>query len=269
MRFERYEACEEVRPLVAYYWSLKSEPSDSQEGFYRFIPDGFTDWVFHLGAPWSFRGKGKQHFDSTASAHCFGQLGSYVDLILPESELELFAVKFHPWVGKAVHGQEMHLLSDGWEALSGLQSGLSGLSRCIRQAESTLERIQLAESFILRERLNNSSQNEVLRMEQLYRQTHDELKGGRVIGCRRLQQLFRSEIGLGFKSLQQIQRVNSSISILRDEERRRVNEHLQVLDYYDQSHFNREFKQYTGLRPRQFLESIAPSGDILNLRLSA
>ncbi|MEL7422020.1 MAG: helix-turn-helix domain-containing protein, partial [Bacteroidota bacterium] len=83
---------------------------------------------------------------------------------------------------------------------------------------------------------------------------------------RRLQQRFKHEIGISPKTFQRTIRINQVIERLVAGPAKLTDLAYQA-GYFDQSHFIRDFRHFTGLTPRTFLKSINPSGDFFNLRI--
>jgi AraC-like DNA-binding protein len=71
---------------------------------------------------------------------------------------------------------------------------------------------------------------------------------------------FREQIGLPPKLLARILRFDRVVALLRQEDPQRWAEVAYDCGYYDQSHFNRDFRQFAGATPSAFLASRLPDG---------
>jgi AraC-like DNA-binding protein len=71
---------------------------------------------------------------------------------------------------------------------------------------------------------------------------------------------FREQIGLPPKVLARILRFDRVIALLHRSEPERWAEVAYTCGYYDQSHFNRDFRQFAGATPSDFLASRLPDG---------
>ena len=87
------------------------------------------------------------------------------------------------------------------------------------------------------------------------------------IGLRRLEQRFKKEIGISPKLFSRTIRVNNAIEQMKVKTGKSLTQLALENNYFDQSHFINDFKQFTGYSPSKFLKSITPNGDILNLRI--
>jgi AraC-like DNA-binding protein len=77
---------------------------------------------------------------------------------------------------------------------------------------------------------------------------------------RHLTSRFREQVGLTPKAFAQILRFDKGIRRLRREGRRSLAEVAQDCGYYDQAHFNRDFRRFAGTTPTDLLASVLPDG---------
>ena len=85
----------------------------------------------------------------------------------------------------------------------------------------------------------------------------------RELGCsrRHLAARFRRQIGLPPKTIARVLRFHRAVGLLRADGGLRWAEIAQECGYYDQPHFNREFRDLAGTSPGEFLASLLP-GDV-------
>jgi AraC-like DNA-binding protein len=96
-----------------------------------------------------------------------------------------------------------------------------------------------------------------LRIDQLAR--HLDLSQKRLIG------LFQAELGMAPKTIAQLLRFNRALRLLYQEQRPSLSEMALDCGYYDQAHFNRDFRAYCGFSPTELLERRDPHVDsVLN-----
>ena len=69
---------------------------------------------------------------------------------------------------------------------------------------------------------------------------------------------FQRETGLAPKGIGRIYRLNRMLSLLRGSTKVSLAELAHQSGYYDQAHFNRDFRDFAGLCPRDYLAEIAP-----------
>lgn len=71
---------------------------------------------------------------------------------------------------------------------------------------------------------------------------------------------FRKEVGLPPKTLARILRLQSAVRMLERDSQPRLTEVAQESGYFDQAHFNRDFRKLTGGTPTEFLAGRLPDG---------
>ena len=113
MIFKEYPVSKNVQEIIASFWTLQSDPENEALTSYRFIPDGYVDWIFHLEEPWSYCIPSKDAEKKKYTSHIFGQIKNYLDLTLPSGSLFLFGVKFHPWAARHIWKFDLSVLGKG------------------------------------------------------------------------------------------------------------------------------------------------------------
>ena len=268
MVFHKYAPSNHLSQLVDYYWTLSSSEKE-QELTYRFVPDGYVDWVFHIGTPWSFKFPDGHLHQQSSRCHVFGQIKQHVDLDISKGDLNLFGVKFFPWTAKLIWQIDMHYLTDRCDDLHDLDlKRMTEFQDRIMEAHSTEARIKIMNSY-----LESFSH---LRIDQSLKSLLAELQAGQEldlrqkygIGIRRLEQRFREDIGISPKLFSRTIRLNELIWAMRHSTGKSLTQLAMDADFYDQSHFIKDFRKFTGYSPKQFLKAINPDGDILNLKAS-
>jgi AraC-like DNA-binding protein len=71
---------------------------------------------------------------------------------------------------------------------------------------------------------------------------------------------FKEQIGLAPKTVARVLRFRRAIRLLEGQESVRWAEIAYDCGYYDQAHFNRDFREFTGLTPGEYLGRILPDG---------
>jgi AraC-like DNA-binding protein len=73
-------------------------------------------------------------------------------------------------------------------------------------------------------------------------------------------QRFHAQVGLSPKAVASILRFSHAIECIRAADEGSWAELAIVCGYYDQAHFNRDFRRYSGRTPREFRASLLPDG---------
>lgn len=269
MQFKKHKASKAYEHLIAYFWTIKSSEIDIDNSSYRFVPDAYVDWVFHLESLWQCDFPDVEAQSKTGKFHVFGQIKKHINLSLPDGKLNVFGVKFHPWVANKVWKVDMHYLTNGCLDLCDLDlPEMNVLQERICLANTIDERIQIIEAYLL----PYVNYNDEHSLKPIFKQLNDGVQSMKKldagIGLRRLQQRFKNEIGISPKLFMRTLRINVAIEQMKIKPMPLLTQLALEHNYFDQTHFIKDFKQFTGLSPTTFLKSINPDGDILNLRVN-
>ena len=71
---------------------------------------------------------------------------------------------------------------------------------------------------------------------------------------------FREQIGLPPKMMARVMRFNRVTAMLRVAEDVKWAEIAHRFGYYDQAHFNRDFREFAGMTPRDYFGRVIPDG---------
>ncbi|WCO00811.1 AraC family transcriptional regulator [Psychroserpens ponticola] len=268
MQFKKHKASKAFEHLIAYFWTVKSSEYDLDNPSYKFVPDAYVDWVFHLESPWQCDFPDVENQSKTGQFHVFGQIKKHINLTLPDGDLNVFAIKFHPWVAKQIWNVDMHHLTNGCLNLTDLDlPEMHVLQERIYLANTIEERIKIIETYLL-PYANFSDTKSLKHTFSSLTVEANQLKTLNLgIGLRRLEQRFKNEIGISPKLFLRTCRINAVIEKMKENTNQSLTQLALEYNYFDQSHFIKDFKQFTGCNPSQFLKSINPDGDILNLRV--
>lgn len=73
---------------------------------------------------------------------------------------------------------------------------------------------------------------------------------------RHLQRIFQEQLGTSMRMMTRIQRINHALELIQ-KQNRTLTEIAMLCGYYDQSHFNHDFKQVVQLSPTQYLSKMS------------
>lgn len=256
MNFQTFAPSPALASLVRCIWTLEVPASPAVQTF-RFLPDGCPELLLHLGAPARHRLHNGNVYED-CPAWLLGPMKGYLDWQV-QGATRCLLVKFQPWVYATLVGRPAHALSDTLLPWADLQAHTLFQLRLDHLAESSA----IACRFLLEEWLRQffagwvPDPDLVASVAAIERQAqrHDGAycAAHLPIGRRRLEQKFQQEIGLSPKFYARNMRMHMAALALREGGGNRLTSLAMELGYYDQAHFIREFKQFTGLSPRAFL----------------
>lgn len=256
MDYNTFEPPSTLHKLVKCFWILESNIGDKLEK-QRIVPDGCMEMIFHFGDPY------KQYLsdgDVIIQPRCFvfGQITSPLD-IEPTGCTGIFAVRFYPESFNPFATIPISNMENRAVPLAELfgQAGIH-LEQEVISAQTTEERIGLCEKFLIArlttpetiDRVVKSSVETILSLNgQL---SVDELVQHVDISRRQLERRFSSVIGISPKQLARIIRLQATIKMLLNGQFTSLTAVAYDGDFYDQAHFIKDFKAFTGLSPKKF-----------------
>jgi AraC-like DNA-binding protein len=251
-----YEPNIELKEFVKRYWTLDGKKEDIPLKN-TIIPDGTMKLIFHYGDTYKHHSKSGE---ITTLPKCFliGQLTEpYV--IEPVGVTGSFVVQFEPngfLPFATIPIKEMENKAIPLLKLFG-QNGID-IEQKILNASSTSDRIQIIEKFLgnlLAERKTidkvvKSTVETILKANGQF--SVNEFSQNNNINRRQLTRKFSTAIGLSPKQLAKTIRIQSALKALLNNEQTSLTDLAYQNEYFDQAHFIKDFKEFTGLTPKEF-----------------
>jgi AraC-like DNA-binding protein len=256
MQYQIYDPQPDLQYLVKCFWTLEME-AQTTASKQRILPDGCMEMIFHFGDPY------RQYFDDGTSilqprSFVFGQISRYIE-IEPTGVSGIISARFlpeglAPFLSVPVNSLENKAVS--MSTLFG-QAG-SQLELKIIQARTNRDRIQLVERFLLSILSKpvvaagiTRSCVEVIMAAQGQVGIAD-LAHKMKLNRRQLERKFESEIGMTPKQFSRAIRLQATIKKLGEKNFSNLTTLAYENGYYDQAHFIRDFRDFTGMSPRSF-----------------
>lgn len=265
MDYKTYAPTQSLALFVKCYWTLKASATKPPE-IQRIVPDGCMEMIFNDGDPYQQIAEDGKRIQQPR-CFVFGQITSPLDII-PTGVTGIFAVRFHPDGFAPFTTLPLRNLDNRAVPLSELygQAGVE-LEKNMLATPTTTTRIAAVESFLLNrlktpeaiDALSKSSVDILLRTKGQV--SIDDLAGQLNTNRRQLERAFSSVIGLSPKQLSKIIRLQATLRLMEQKQFTSLTSLAHESGYFDQAHFIKDFREFTGMSPRQFY------GD--NIRLSA
>jgi AraC-like DNA-binding protein len=256
MNYQTFEPDQDLTAFIKYYWTLESPKEEIPEK-QTIVPDGCMEMIFHYGDLY------KQYLDngnSIIQPRCFviGQLTRPLE-IEPTGETGIFSVRFHPegfLPFTTVPIKEMENTAVSLEKLFGKDG--QEIGQQVLNANSTSERIKLIEIFLLDQLTDIETIDRIVKstVETIItangQLSVDELSQLTQVNRRQLLRKFSAAIGLSPKQLSRTIRLQAALKMLLSDQFSNLAELAYENEYYDQAHFIKEFKEFTGSTPKEF-----------------
>ncbi len=259
MEYQTFEPSDDLSALIKCYWILES-PKAEQSEKQTIVPDGCMEMIFHYGDAYR---QYTETGDSIIQPHSFvfGQLTRPLE-IEPTGTTGIFSVRFHPngfFPFASIPIKEMENRAVPLNDLFGVAGDEIGQK--ILASGSTSERILSIESFLLSRMTDTETIDRVVAstVETIItangQLSVDELSKQLRINRRQLERKFSSAIGLSPKQLSKTIRLQSALKMLLNNSFSNLTSLAHEGEYYDQAHFIKDFKELTGLTPKEFYGS--------------
>lgn len=251
MRYESFQPSDDLRELVKEYWIFESDdPTVSQQ---KIIPDGFSEIIIHYGDLYRINLIGQ--WEDQKSLLFSSQISKYF-FLENTGRSGMLGIKLYPTAFHELFQLDVSDLTDQVLPLDTLISDTENLAEIRNENSSMKQKVELAESW-LRKYMSNLSPQEKIRtcISQIH-ESHgmidiDQMAGEVALSTRQLERLFKKVIGLTPKFYCRIIRFNYIFEVMKEQNDSWVRTALKS-GYFDQSHFIKNFKEFTGEEPSSY-----------------
>lgn len=267
MHYQLYTPHPSLSSLIKCYWSLEGEelPGTHQ----RIFPDGCIELVFHYGDIF------QKHYQSGTinlqpRSFIHGQLTCFME-ISSSGKVGIFSVRFQPQGLRPfinidtyeINNDNIHI-ADIWGAAGRELEGR------MLEAASNEQRVRIIELFLQR-RLQPTKANGLIKhCVSLINQANgainiEELSAKLNIGRRHLERQFIDAVGLNPKQYARISRLQYVLTLAEQKRYNTLTHLAHNTGFYDQAHFIKDFRKFTGLSPKQYFAESLPLVKFFNL----
>ncbi|MFZ1808946.1 MAG: helix-turn-helix domain-containing protein [Cyclobacteriaceae bacterium] len=258
MDYQTYNPHPDLRTIVKCYWTLEiPEQPDIQKQL--ILPDGCVDMCFILGDDIK-RYTSANKFIIQPRQMLLGQITEQF-YIEPTGYVNTFAIRFYPYGFANFIDLPLNELGNKETPLNQLFGDeiARQLDQEIIQAKTVNERIDIIESFLFG-RLSDK-----VIIDNIVKSTIDAMflsNGSRPLNAilkdysqkrRQLERNFKKQIGLSPKQLSKAIRLQATLQLLLNQTTGTLTNIAYENEYYDQPHFIKDFKEFTGITPKEFL----------------
>lgn len=259
MIYQTYAPRPDLEPFVKCYWTLQV-PYDKDAERQRIIPDGCIEMIFVLGDDVK-RYTSESEFILQPRAMVLGQTIDpfYVE---PTGDVDSFAVRFYPFGFSGFVPVSINELANRETPITQLFDieAANALEKRIIGATTTHARIAIVEDFLLT-RLADAKT-----IDNMVRKTIDAIlltRGSASIKTllkddlskrRQLERKFLKQVGVSPKQLGKVIRMQTALHMMLNQQSENLTRIAYESEYYDQAHFVKDFKEFTGINPKEFLE---------------
>lgn len=258
MNYEAFPPHSDLAAIVKCYWILEV-PEDIEAPKQRIIPDGCIEMCFLLGDDIK-RYTSESDFTIQPRAMIIGQI-TQPYFVQPTGYVNSFAVRFYPYGFANFVNQPIHDLADKDTPLTSLfdEHSAKALEQKIIEAESTQARIEAVEGFLLSKLADQPVIDKIVKstVEALSstkgKDSISSILDNNMSKRRSLERKFSKQIGISPKQLGRIIRLQAALKLMLNNTGEKLTQIAYESEYYDQAHFIKDFKDFTGTNPKDYL----------------
>lgn len=259
MDYQTYQPHPDLASLVKFYWTL-DVPALAETQRQRIIPGGTLEMAFILGDDIKRYTTGDEFIIQPRSM-MLGQItGPF--FIEPTGYVNSFAVCFYPYALANFVSTPIKELANKETPLSVLFGDeiAQDLGQHIRNAADTESRIAIIEAFLFEQLNNRASIDAIVKttIDTMFSTNGNlsikDMMKNDASQRRQLERKFIAQVGISPKQLCKVIRLQTVLNMLINQPSKSLSQIAYDSDYYDQAHFTKDFKEFTGMTPGEFFE---------------
>jgi hypothetical protein len=259
MNYQTYQPHPDLSPFVKCYWILEV-PADGESERQRILPDGCIEMIVVLGDDVKRYTSGDD-FIIQPRAMVLGQITEPF-FVEPTGQVNSFAVRFYPYGFTSFVNVPLVNLANKETPIEELfeEEKIKVVVQEIENAADTNQRIEIIEAFLLGVLKSETT------IDYIVKTTVDVLlaSGGStpikailtddLSKRRQLERNFLKQVGMSPKQLGKVVRLQTALKMLLTNQSGSLTQIAYESEYYDQAHFSKDFREFTGINPKEFLE---------------
>jgi AraC-like DNA-binding protein len=261
MEFPTIFPCEALRPYVKYYWICESDTYVAREAMY---PTGHIEFCIDIS-----NGNTLREFDGRCvkmpPLEILGHLTAPTNATVTKGTTVL-VTRFYPYTSSLFFpDQAASFTNESVNLYDILGKASTDFHDNLMDQRSLGQKIQVMEAFLMQQLIKHKKDHDKLKLVESIcnhisgRESFNmqQLSAHYGFSKRHIQRLFLDLVGLTPGSFFSVQRFNKSLELIQTSNGSLTSIAYEC-GYYDQAHFIREFKSYTGLTPSQVV-GLAPA----------
>lgn len=245
-----------LRPLIKFYWVLKSEQPTTLH--HKLLPVNNVDLVFNFSSPARYSSGGK--VEHVPRYSFYGLRNEYV-VVRQVGELDMLGVSFFPGGLRAVLKSPLSEFRNRAVDLDAVipnsGSALDERLACSGAIHQRIEALEVYLSELVDPGLIPSTDTYGL-IKDFCASTDGtnvtDFCDRQGISARRLERMFGEWIGTSPKGFKRLNRFQKALNRLLKKGYTDLTSLAHEYDYFDQAHFIRDFKSFTGSSPLRFVK---------------
>lgn len=260
-------------PLAAFVESIWAVRGSGTYQRSIVLPNGALQLMVNFGAPHRVVAiRGREADSEHAHVWIAGLQDQPLEIESPRFT-DLLSIRFHPGGAHAFLSLPLDALTNEVVgARDVLGTAVDALRESLALARTRREQVQAAETWLLQRLQPREAEFQLV--SRALKALADATQPAPVrtvcdqlgLANKRLIRVFENVVGLTPKTTARVLRFHAALRALSTEADARRTELAQRLGYFDQAHFNHEFRRLAGVTPGQFVERQGEDGESLIVR---
>ncbi len=255
MKIEKYIPADRLKPFIKTFMIIESENGTEN----RILPDTSIVLAFRFNGQITYR---ENNVKNNLPASLITGLMKSARLLNYSKETANLLVIFNECGAAAFFNEPIHELFGTSVSLESLiqRSNLSEIEEQLAEAKTNRQRISIVEQFLISELKETQSDMLVLNAAQKIKSANGDVKIRDLVEVLHIsrdpfEKRFRRLVGTSPKQFASIVRLRNLIDNRSPAES--LTDAAQAAGYFDQAHFIKDFKSFTGQTPQAFFKSSA------------
>jgi len=257
MIYREYPIAKPLRPYVKVIWSLEGERSWATP--MRILPDSCVEIVFHFAQPYQTTFSSKLT-EVQPRSFVVAQMKSFIE-IAPMGNIGMACVRLSAQGAYHFFDLPMREISNRVIDLNFVWKELvEEIEDKVAECKDTESRIDIIQQYLLLQLSRNGKTDTTMRycLDRIYategRISIEDLSTQTGLSSRHLVRKFNDRIGMSPKEFTRIIKFISALRYMQQNNSLYLTDAAYDCGYYDQAHFIRDFKEYSGLTPTEYLK---------------
>ena len=244
---------EDLVPIVKSFWQIEN-PYSSERIQDKIVPDGYPELIFHFGDPYKTNISGTWELQDKILLA--GQLKNYF-FLENTGAIGMFAIKFQPWVPSTLFELEMKNLQDKVLSMQNSDHGLiKHVSNALKSSSDFNSNCREVSEWLINTTDHNDYEGDMIQVVKNIIETNGKTSISNLVKSyniseRALERYFSKNIGLSPKFYSRVIRLACVFKLVQENSNNWAQ--LSYLGgFYDQAHFIKDFKKFTGEEPTKY-----------------
>lgn len=254
MIYQLEEPSSKLKTIIKSFWHIDSQ-GDPSSSIQKIIPDGFPELIFHYQSPYKANISGSWFLQDKYLVA--GQIRNHF-YIENTGSVGMFGIKLQPWTLKLLFNLDMSTITDKVIAISKFSSlKLETINSVAIDNISFNAKVQAIENWFISQ-LNSKAikPSNGQKAAQYIIDSKGEISIQKIIedvgvSERSLERYFKSHIGVSPKFYSRIIRFSNIFNLVQVADFN-WSDVTYLAGFYDQSHFIKNFKEFTGEEPSTY-----------------